>query len=171
MSDPFAGGNGGFDPSASAASAEEIDVDFSGTSDDFQPLDDGWYLFAVESATARDDNGGPLLSSSGNPMIKWVARVVDGPRQNAPQFLYTVTKGQGAFSLRRFINHAFGSNLGKEPMRLSLGPFIGKQYWGQIGPQKGSTEGYKEYKAYRPVNDPPPGVVQGADPAGIASKI
>lgn len=159
---------GGFDPSQTTA-AEEVDVDFSGTSDDFQPLDDGWYLFAVESATARTDDGGPLLSQGGNPMIKWVFRVTQGPRANSPHFLYTVTQGAGAFSLRRFINNAFGSKLGKEPMRLALGPFIGKKFWGQIGPQKNDAS-FKELKAYRPENDPPPAVANAA-PAGIGSKI
>lgn len=169
MTDPFAApSNGGFDPSATSG-AEEVDVDFSGTSDDFVPLEDGWYLFAVETATARSDDGGPLLSQGGNPMIKWTSRVVEGPRKNSPMFLYTVTSGPGAFSLRRFINHAFGANLGKEPMRLALGPFIGKQYYGQIGPQKGGE--FKEMKAYRPVNDPPPGVTSGVAPDGIAAKI
>lgn len=176
MTDPFASAtpaapsNGGFDPSQAAGSAEEIDVDFSGTSDDFVPLEDGWYLFNVETATARSDDGGPLLSKAGAPMIKWVARVVDGPRKNSPMFNYTVTSGPGAFSLRRFINHAFGANLGKEPMRLALGPFIGKQFWGQIGQQKGDGD-FKEFRSFRPVNDPPPGVVAGTDPAGIASRI
>jgi hypothetical protein len=169
VTDPFqtqTANSGGFDPGATPTGVEEVEVDFSGTSDEFQPLEAGWYLFAVESATARDDNGGPLLSASGNPMIKWVARVVDGPRKNSPMFQYTVTKGAGAFSLRRYINQAFGSKLGKEPMRLALGPFIGKQYWGQVGPQKNDAS-FSEYKAFRPVNDPPPGVVT----AGIAGKI
>jgi hypothetical protein len=171
MTDPFASPSqapGGFDPSSQASGAEEVDVDFSGTSDDFVPLEDGWYLFSVESATARDDNGGPLLSAGGNPMIKWVARVVEGPRQNSPMFLYTVTNGPGAFSLRRFVNHAFGANLGKEPMRLALGPFIGKKYWGQIGAQKNDAS-FKEYKNFRPENDPPPKT--NAEPVGIAGKI
>lgn len=158
---------GGFDPAA-AASSEEVDVDFSGASDDFQPLDDGWYLFAVASATAKTDDGGPLLSQGGNPMIKWVFRVTDGPRANAPHFLYTVTNGPGAFSLRRFVNNAFGSKLGQQPMRLALGPFIGRKFWGQIGPQKNDAS-FKELKSYRPENDPPPNIGNGS--SGIASKI
>lgn len=158
----------GFDPSQAATSAEEVDVDFSGTSDDFQALDDGWYLFSVDTASARSDDGGPLLSQSGNPMIKWVFRVTEGPRANSPQFLYTVTSGAGAFSLRRFINNAFGSKLGKEPMRLALGPFIGKKFWGQIAPQRNDAS-FKELKSFRPENDPPP-ASNGAS-SGIAAKI
>lgn len=159
----------GFDPGAATTGTEEVDVDFSGASDDFQPLESGWYLFTIESATAREDNGGPLLSKAGAPMIKWVARVVEGPRQNSPMFNYTVTKGPGAFSLRRFINQAFGQKLSKEPQKLKLGLFIGMKYWAQVGPQKDNAE-FVEYKGFRPVNDPPPNVA-GEAPAGIASRI
>lgn len=158
-----------FDPTQTATASEEVDVDFSGTSDDFVPLEDGWYLFVVETATAREDSGGPLLSQKGSPMIKWTFRVAEGERANSPMFLYTVTTGPGAFSLRRFINRAFGQNLGREPMRLALGPLVGKKFYAQVGPQKGAPE-YKELKDYRPENQPPVETGNGS-PIGIASKI
>lgn len=170
---------GGFDPNAAATGvAEEIDVDFSGTSDDFVPLDDGWYKFVIESATARDDsNGGPLLSQKGAQMIRWIARVVEGPRANTPMYLYTVISGPGAFSLRKFLNKAFALNLGKTPMRLQLGPFIGKYFYGQVGKQANNAD-YTEFKDYRPENSPPPAngaapasVGGAALPAGIGGKI
>lgn len=164
-----------FDPTVATAAVEEVDVDFSGTSDDFAQLDDGWYLFVLETATARTDEGGVLLSQKGAPMIKWISKVVqaaDGKtdRAGAPMYQYTVTSGAGAFSLRRFVNRAFGLNLGKEPMKLQLGPFIGKKYWGQVGPQKNDAS-FKEFKDFRPENQPPSAAGNGNVPAGIGNKI
>lgn len=162
--------NGGFDPTAATSTNEEIDVDFSGTSDDFEQLDDGWYLFEIAEATARNDEGGQLLSSGGNPMVKWTFTVTgDHKRAGAKQWMRTVTSGPGAFSLRRFINNAFGQSLGREPMRLNLGPFIGKKFWGLIGVQKNDAS-FKEIKTFRPENDPPPDL-NSTVPAGIGSKI
>lgn len=160
----------GFDPTAaSAAGAEQVEVDFSGTNDEFTQLEDGWYLFRLDTATAKEDNGGPLLSKKGSPMIRWISKVLEGPRAGAPMYQYTVTKGEGAFGLRKFLSQAFGAKLGKEPQVLNLGVYIGQQFWGQVGPQKNDPQ-YKDFKAFRLANDPPPNTTN-AVPAGIASRI
>lgn len=143
-----------FDPLSGPA--EEIVIDLSGVSDDYEPIPDGWYLLNVDNIKATDDSGAQLMSKNNEPKAIWVFKVAQGEATGRLLFQHTNLSGKGAFGLRRILKAFHGDDLPKSQMKINLANYRGKNLWALVKRQK-NDDRYNEITQFRPESSPPEG--------------
>lgn len=117
---------------------DEVEVDFSGAGEGFNPIPSGDYELEVTECV-------PSMSKSNNQTVKFQFVIVEGEQHAGRVFFRHCPTGGSGSGILRDTARALGVNVDDKQKKFKPSECVGLRCIGTIGFQKGSDE-YQEIK-------------------------